>query len=245
MSPTTQDHTRYKLLATGIFILGIGVLWLLQKAQVVDLPDYVFSWKTLLISIGVIGGIHFKFRGFSWIVPILIGSFFLLGDLPGINFSVYEYAMPFIVLTIGLWFVLTALWKRKLMSSYYDWQDKKGITSNSEYDDMVDLTAVFGGNKKKVFSKNFKGGEVNNIFGGTELDLSQADVNGTVVIDSTNVFGGMKIIAPSNWNIQLESTCIMGGVEDKRENKEVNELSNKKLIITGVCFCGGIEIKNY
>lgn len=241
----TPDHNRRKLLFTGIFILSIGLVWLLQKTGAIDLPDYIFSWKTMLIGIGIIGGIQFRFRGFTWLVPALVGIFFLLGDIPGIHFSATEYALPFLILTLGLWFVLTALWKRRLIGNYEDWSDRKGIVSNTERDDMVELTSIFGGNKKKVFSKRFRGGEVTNIFGGTELDLAQADIEGTVILDSTNIFGGMTIIAPSNWNIQLESTCILGGVDDKREQKDGAEIADKKLVITGVCFCGGIEIKSY
>lgn len=244
MKQTTQDHNRNKLLITGIFVLIIGALWILQKAGALGFPPYVFSWKTMLIAFGIIGGIQFRFRNFTWLVPVLIGTFFLIGDIPGTNFSAYEYALPFIILTFGLWLVLTAVWRRRLMGNYSDWHNK-GIVSSTEHDDMLDLTAVFGGHKKKVFSKSFRGGEVTNVFGGTELDLTQADFTGTIVIDSTNIFGGMKITAPSNWNIQLDSTSIMGGVDDKREHKDIGEISDKKLIITGFCFCGGIEIKNY
>lgn len=229
---------------TGIFILSIGVIWVLQKAQVLQFPAYIFSWKTLLIATGVVIGIQSKCRGFAWLVFIIVGSFFMLGDIPGIPFNAKEYALPFIILTLGLWIVVTALGRKKMFGHYEDWQNRKGIISNSEADDKVDLTAVFGGNKKKVLSKSFRGGEVVNVFGGTELDLSQADITGTVVIDSTNIFGGMKIVAPSNWNIQIDATCIMGGIEDKREIKE-QETTDKKLIITGFCFCGGMEIKSF
>lgn len=245
MSQKTNNN-RHKLLAIGLFILSIGVLWILQKAGVLSWPGYIFSWKTLLIAIGIVGFIQFRLRNFTWLVPILVGSFFLLGDIPGINFNVSDFILPFIILTFGLWLVLAAIWRKRLMNNYEDWCETKGFVSSSTSEDMLDLTAVFGGHKKKVFSKGFKGGEVVNVFGGTELDLSQADFEGTIVIDSSNVFGGMKIVAPSNWNIQLDSTCIMGGVDDKREMKDSSgEASNKKLIITGFCFCGGIEIKNY
>src|SRR5690349_22431252 len=42
---------------------------------------------------------------------------------------------------------------------------------------FIDVTAVFGGIKKNVLSKNFKGGDITSFMGGSEIDLSQADFN--------------------------------------------------------------------
>jgi predicted membrane protein len=82
-----------------------------------------------------------------------------------------------------------------------------------------------------------------NIFGGTELDLSQADIQGTVVIDNTNIFGGMKITVPANWEVRTEMTSIMGGTDDKRTTREIDQ--NKVLVLTGVCIFGGVDVRSY
>ena len=43
-------------------------------------------------------------------------------------------------------------------------------------DDIIDSTYIFSGTKKVILSKNFKGGDIVNIFGGCEIDLTQADM---------------------------------------------------------------------
>jgi hypothetical protein len=48
--------------------------------------------------------------------------------------------------------------------------------------------------KKKHLTKNFKGGQVFNVFGGVEIDLTQSDIDGIVLLDITQVFGGTKLI---------------------------------------------------
>jgi hypothetical protein len=81
---------------------------------------------------------------------------------------------------------------------------------------VLDVTAIFGGIKKKVLSKNFKGGDIVAVMGGTEINLTQADFNGRISIDSFTMFGGTKLVIPPDWEVQSEVVAIFGGIEDKR-----------------------------
>src|ERR1051325_9679209 len=78
-------------------------------------------------------------------------------------------------------------------------------TSADSKEDYINTTSVFGGAKKNMLTKNFKGGEIVNIFGGTELNLSQADVNGEAVVEMTTIFGGTTFIVPSNWTVKSDA----------------------------------------
>ena len=121
------------------------------------------------------------------------------------------------------------------------------FTEDIDYskEDFVDSTSIFGGAKKIVISKNFKGGDLVNIFGGTELDLSQADFTGTSVIELTTIFGGTKLLVPSNWAVKSEAVTIFGGIEDKRRMQTITEPTEKTLYIRGTVIFGGIEIKSF
>ena len=96
-----------------------------------------------------------------------------------------------------------------------------------------------------MFSKNFQGGDVTCFMGGAEIDLTQADVQGKAVIDATAVFGGVKIIVPSNWDVKVENTAAFGSVDDKRRAGNFIPDTTKLLVITGTAVFGGIEITNY
>lgn len=111
-------------------------------------------------------------------------------------------------------------------------------------EDYLDTTAFFGGVHKKIVSKNFKGGDVVTIMGGTELDLSQADFTGMIKLDVVQIMGATKIIVPAHWEVRTDVTAIFAGFEDKRQQQTVNN-PEKVMFIDGTSLFGGIELKNY
>lgn len=116
---------------------------------------------------------------------------------------------------------------------------------NSSIDDWLEVTTVFGGVRRMVISKNFKGGDLVNICGGSEIDLSRADINGTAVIDITNIWGGIRIAIPPNWQVRTNLTHIMAGVDESKRTKSQIQDPNKVLILTGVILMAGIEIRDF
>ena len=96
-----------------------------------------------------------------------------------------------------------------------------------------------------MLTKNFKGGEITSFMGGSEIDLTQSDFTGRIVIDVTNIFGGTKMIVPPTWDVQNDITAIFGGVDDKRQISGVTLDPNKVLVLDGTCMFGGIEIRSF
>jgi len=234
-------HSRHSRIWTGIFILLIGLAALL-KASIPFFPDWVFSWQMLLVALGMFIGVRHNFRGVAWFVLMLIGGIFLLNDIYP-EFSLRRYMWPFALIAVGLFIISRP-------RSRWDGEKKNGESdtvtdaSNSK-DDFVESTSIFGGAKKIIISKNFRGGDLVNIFGGTELDLSQADFNGTATIDLTTIFGGTKLLVPSNWSVKSEAVTIFGGIEDKRRMQSITDAPQKVLLLRGTVIFGGIDIKSF
>jgi predicted membrane protein len=232
----------------GLIVIAIGTLLLLDRLDFDLIPYWLISWKTLLIAIGVAIGISKKFQGVSWLVLIGIGSLFLIEDIPGIEFEVRRYVFPIIVISIGLLILFRSAFSKSISEARNSWAgingNKEDSNDSSSGDERVDITSIFSGSNRRVFSKNFKGGQMSSIFGGADLDLSQADVQGPVTLDVVALFGGLKLIVPANWEIKSNITPIFGGVEDKRKDPSAYS-PNKKLILTGVCLFGGIDIKSH
>ncbi|MBD1398156.1 hypothetical protein H9Q13_13355 [Pontibacter sp. JH31] len=123
-----------------------------------------------------------------------------------------------------------------------------GATDQAAYspEDHVDSTAIFGGIKKNIVSKNFKGGEVVSVFGGTELNLMQADIQHPIVLEATQLFGGTTLIVPPHWQIKSDDmVAILGGIDDKRPAYQQGYDPNKILILKGTTLFGGLNIKSY
>ncbi|GAA4340024.1 DUF5668 domain-containing protein [Mucilaginibacter gynuensis] len=112
-------------------------------------------------------------------------------------------------------------------------------------DDHLDTVAVFAGVDKIILSKDFKGGEVVNIFGGTELNLTKADINGRVVIELTQVFGSTKLIVPPHWHVISDMAAVFAGVDDKRMRHAGAISSEKVLILKGISIFAGVDIRSY
>jgi predicted membrane protein len=233
---------------TGVFIMLIGIAALI-KASVVGIPVWVFSWPTFLIALGFFIGIRHNFRGAAWFILMIVGGIFLY-DRINPDISMRQYIWPMALIVMGLFFIL-----RPRRRNWQDWSEKKnaGMQGNSSIlseetgseEDFVDSTSIFGGAKKNIISKKFKGGDLVNIFGGTDLDLTQADFTGTAVIELTTIFGGTKLIIPSNWSIKSDAVIIFGGLEDKRKMQTVTDNPDKVLVLKGTVIFGGIEIKSY
>lgn len=111
-------------------------------------------------------------------------------------------------------------------------------------EDYLDATSIFGSSTKTIFTKTFRGGEIVNIFGGAEIDFTQSDINGQVIIDVTQIFGGIKLLVPPHWHVTSDTVSLFAGFDDKRKQKN-NLTSDKILTITGTSIFAGIEIRSY
>ena len=241
---------------TGIFILLIGIVALLKVAYVIP-PEWswIYTWPVFLIALGLFIGIRHRFHGISWLILMLIGGAFLADHLYP-DYNMQRYTWPIVMIVLGIFFIL-----RPRRRWYWEINEKKNPDVSTSFnpsnnlntdtsatdskEDYVNATSVFGGAKKNILSKNFKGGEIVNIFGGTELNLSQADINGEAIIEMTTIFGGTKLIIPSNWTVKSDAAVIFGGVEDKRAMPAPNESIGKTLTLKGTVIFGGIDIKSY
>ena len=230
----------------GLLLLVVGVGWVLRQMSA-PIPDWLVSWKTMLIVIGLFLAIQRKFRGVSWLIMIVIGSIFLAGDIEP-SFSLHEYTWPVILIAVGAWFILNPRsFRRHGEPGSATWQDRKQFESSSfsSTDDYLEVVSVFGGIRKVILSKDFKGGEATSFLGGTELDLSQADINGRVELEVTAVLGGAKLIVPPTWDVRSELVTVLGGIEDKRNLNAANINPEKILVLKGTCVLGGIDIRSY
>lgn len=234
---------------TGLLLLIIGGVALLRAMQF-PLPGWLFTWQMLLIAIGLFTGFRNQFRGGFWLILVVIGSVFLLDEFFP-NLIVREYLWPLGLITLGLLFIIRPRRPRNQnWSKPIDGANRENVvigtaSSASFSDDFINSTAIFGGTKKILVSKDFKGGDIVNIFGGSEIDLTQADINGTVRLELTQVFGGTKLLVPAHWQIKPEMMALFGGIEDKRRPADLGSDSTKVLVLTGTSIFAGIEIKSF
>ncbi len=245
-----QRHQSENHLWTGLFILIIGGL-AMAKSLGVYLPKWLFSWQMFLIGIGLLIGFRSRFKDGGWFIPCIIGIVFLINQHVMMG-DLRKHFWPLILIVVGALLII-----RPRKRNWFSFSSKKDsdieeaeiITpANDESysaDDRIDITSIFGGSKKIVLSKNFKGGEMVNVFGGAELDLTQADMTTPARLEVVAVFGGATLIIPSNWAIKSEAFTLFGGISDKRKIAPSTEGPTKTIILEGTMVFGGLEIKSY
>jgi len=233
---------------TGLFLVVVGILLLANKMNA-GIPGWIFTWPVLAIAIGLLIGIQHRFRHFFWVIPVIWGGFALF-DQQRPDLNLHNYTAPLVLILIGLFFIF----RRSRYPGYTqrrEWRNqwhtmRPGYDINSTTDgEWIDSTSVFGGAKKIILSKNFKGGDITCFMGGAEIDMSKADIQGKIVMDITAVFGGIKLIVPPNWDIKIEITAVFAGVEDKRPVQVAKADPDKILVLDGAAVFGGIEINSF
>jgi len=241
-----NKHDGESRLWLGVVLVLGGLVYLAYKMGA-PFPAWMLSWHTALIACGILMGIKNRFNNTSWLIMIAVGAIFLADDiLPDID--LHNYIGPILAIAVGLIFILrphkTKEHRRDRWTSRYTGPVKpsNNTTSDAEY---IDDNSFLGSMNKVILSKNFKGGEINCVLGGAQVDLSQADIQGQAILEINQVFGGTKLIVPANWNLKIEIMAVLGGVEDKRTVQATAVDNDKVLILKGNTVFGGIEIKNY
>ncbi len=255
-----MQHRGENHVSAGFFLLVIGGL-LLARQLGVDFPSWFFTWPMLLIGIGLFIGLRHGFRHAGWLLPLGIGVLFLTDRING-GLNMRPFIWPIVIIGLGLFFIFKPKRRHHCFRNEGPYSpaplpasttlddsttagDSQQQSPGADRRDFIDTTSVFGGVKKNVLSKNLQGGDIVNFMGGSEIDLSQADFNGKIRIDTTNIFGGTKLIVPPTWDVQSEVVAIFGGVDDRRQlsNNAINP--NKLVVIEGTCLFGGIEIRSF
>jgi len=157
-----------------------------------------------------------------------------------------------LLIVAGIVIISNAFYARRLgkyfvyLGGYKNGDNANHLMNRSVKDNAtgyLEQNYIFGGSTERIDYKNFKGGEVNCIFGSCELDLSSAEMaDGVNILEINTVFGSTEICVPPHWNVEIKASPIFGNIEDKRQktNFEVDE--NKTLIIKTSSIFGSTEI---
>ena len=230
-------HSRSGSLVVGIVLVVLGGLFLLERQGLVP-SDLIFHlWPLILVIVGLakVFGMHdregTKERIWGTLL-ILFGGLLLLGAFGFPQFQFFRI-WPFALIALGLYVVWSTV------------QERQAGTVSS--DAQLDSVNVFGGGQYRIGAKNFRGGRILAIFGGFELDLRDADIEGAeAVIEVNALFGGGEIKIPETWHLVVSGAGIFGGYGDETRAPVANPAAPnpKTLILKGVAVFGGVSIKN-
>lgn len=223
-----------KRLAFGLVVIAAGFLWMLKNLGMIseDAAEIIFSWPMILLAIGFVG--LFGHDRIWPIVLMIVGGFYLYANFYEVPVNFRLIFWPSLLIIIGLFIILKA-------GSFFH-KHHHGVQTAGN--DVIDEVNIFGGGEIRITSQNFKGGKITAIFGGSKINLLDAQLaEGVNVIEITAIFGGFTLLVPPEWHTKQEMASIFGGVADKRPTgMSVN--TSRTLVIKGAAIFGGGEIKS-
>ncbi|WP_286858034.1 MULTISPECIES: LiaF transmembrane domain-containing protein [Sphingobacterium] len=275
----------------GAIVIIVGIFLLLNNLNLGNwFPNWLFSWPTILIIIGLVIGVNSQFQKKSAIILLIIGGASLISRMMRTDFG--SVTVPIIIISLGIYFIMSKRKPPMVPPTFpnppqnpYDWDkrvniptdspadttapdadakpfneqygssqqaspnaqafgDKENKSFHQSFEDSLNLNTIFAGQKKVIYSKHFRGGNLTNVFGSIELDLTKADIQQAIVIDTFQLFGSARIIIPPHWTVFSNVASILGSVDDRRFQTIYNPDTDKKIYITGTCILGNLTIKN-
>jgi len=223
----------------GLLLIIAGILFIFKNIDMLpkEIEDVFISWQMLLIGIGLVKFV-FDSNKFVSSILILVGGFFLLPEIFDFKIDFIDVFWPGILIVVGLMLVFKN--KRKIKTSVFGFKDNQHSSQS-----FIEDVNIFGGGDKVIDSEDFKGGTINNVFGGSTLDLRDCKIKGdSATIEVNCVFGGSELLIPDNWVVVIKVNSVFGGFSNKRKNRNpVNDNEKKTLFIVGSAIFGGGEIK--
>ena len=227
----------------GVLVIAIGLLFLLDNLDIIEVRDALAFWPLVFIFAGVAKLLDTTSpNGYLvGLAGIGIGVTMILHRLGIIYFS-WRAAWPLILIAVGALLVYRAMTgQRSVRFGVAVVDGKDGTPEAGGGMQTVDVTAILGGFERRVHSQDFRGGEVTAVMGGCALDLREASMTGEAVINVFAFWGGVTLKVPPDWTIVLEGTPILGGFEEKTVRPPD---SSKRLVVRGYAIMGGVEVRN-
>jgi predicted membrane protein len=221
----------------GAILVLVGLAFLLDHMGYVSV--YSLWWRFWPLLVVLVGVLNFVSRNRHWGAFLMAAGVLLQLNQLGITHFGWRDFWPLMLIALGilvLWGSFT--WSRKPLES---------VSAGGDPRTTLNEAVVFGGLERRMISQDFQGGDITAIFGGVDLDLTEARMQGNeATLAITAIFGGVELRIPAEWQIAFRGAPIFGGIEDKTRAVRADDPANplKMLVITGAVIFGGLEIKN-
>ncbi len=217
------------LVGIGLLIVGVG--FFLDRLDVIDFGEILSTWWPMIIIL--IGVIQLATRSVpvgAGALVILIGVFFQVNTLDLFDVNLGQFFWPALLIGVGSYLLITR-------------SSSKGPMVNT--DDRLSSFVAFGGVESKLESQAFQGGSAIALFGGSEIDLSQARLAPEgAELDLTAAFGGVEVTVPADWKVRMSGLPLFGGLTNKTAHKGAGDEDAPELTIRGFAAFGGVEVHN-
>ena len=251
----------------GLLFIIVGLLYGCTALDLFDFSIFFPGWWTLFIIIPCIYALTRREEDKTGPVIGLVIGICLLINAQDFDFHIdfFPMALAVICFFIG-WKMLFPNRKKERKQADYNFTynstnnmentDAVGGNGNSSFNSTagggsysggngyINASAVFGGKDIRVDNECFTGADINVVMGAVDLNLRNAIISEDVYVNITAVMGGVDIYVPANVRVVTDGcSTIMGGIDVNTTYANFHAADSPRLIITGSCVMGGIDIK--
>ncbi len=218
-----NDGISSALMSGGLLVV-VGILLLLNQMGVIH--HWFNFWALVFFFVGLLNIVQGGRNPWGFVL-MSAGVALELNQLGYLRIRLETY-WPVFVIVAGLIMVWRAY--------------RKPVESAGDFSSQLNVFAIWGGGEYRIRSKNFRGGDLVAFMGGFDIDLRDADIEGSEATITVNAFmGGGVIRVPETWAVSMRVAAFMGGHSLKaREGAQ----PTKSLIVKGMAIMGGVEVRN-
>jgi len=210
-------------------LIAVGGLWLLDAANVLDAGATIDHWwPVAVIALGLAAAAVDRRLSLGPLVVVVIGVLLLVGQLDVVEFD--QIVWPVIAILVGLWLLIN--------------RGRTRTRARDEVSERQDVMALMGAAETKNRSPHFRHANVSAVFGGATLDLREAQVDPGATVDALALFGGVDVIVPPGWRVELGGLPIFGGYDDKTAGNGDIGPDAPVLKVAATAIFGGVDVKN-
>jgi len=232
----------------GAIIAVIGLGLLVDNLNIFPAFRLYQFWPLILVAAGIMNIACRSARVFG-VILLMLGVLFQLSEFGILHFG-WAQLWPVVLISVGILVMWSSLEARRRLSAApaNPGDTAGGSLPAGDPRNVLNEVAIFGGVDRRVVTTDFRGGAINAIFGGVDLDLSNAEmIQPEAELEVNAIFGGVELRVPDDWRVVSRNQAIFGGYDDKTGAADLPDSPDaprKTLILTGSVIFGGVEIKS-
>jgi len=148
---------------------------------------------------------------------------------------------------LGIWIAIFVGFR---MSGANGWTDGRYTAFAESSSDRVRVVSVMGRSDHVSRATTFRGADVTNVMGRTDLDLRDATLapGASATVQVFSMMGAVMMRVPPTWTVDTGAITAMGGVRDERRSQssdtpEAGAGPAPRLVLRGVVAMGRLTIR--
>lgn len=226
----------------GLIFVAVGLLYACSALNLFQFSIFFDGWWTLFLIVPCFYGLFKKEEDKTgYLFGLIIGICFLVNAQNwAFHIDFWPMLLALVCFLIGLKLIFPKKNKKVIRVEYTGEEHSyKHVTR----DGRVSVSAILGGKEVRIDNEVFASAEITAVLGGAELDLRNAVISEDVKIEVTAVLGGADIYLPADVKVITDDcTAVLGGIDVNRAYVNVPAADAPKVIISGCCVLGGIDI---